>query len=82
MAVKYHLKKMIYLIFPKLYHPALVLEQHGKIKMVTDVIFVFKILIETHICKNQFTNLTESLVYIWSTNSCLLQCHRHCQILK
>lgn len=33
---------MIYLIFPKLYHPALVLEQHGKIKMVTDVIFVFE----------------------------------------
>lgn len=31
---------MIYLIFLKLYHPALVLEQHGK--MVTDVIFVFE----------------------------------------
>lgn len=41
---------MIYLIFPKLHHPALVLERHSKV-MVTDVILCLKILIETHICK-------------------------------
>lgn len=40
---KIELKKlMIYLIFPKLHHPALVLEQHSKIKIVTNAIFVFE----------------------------------------